>query len=125
MDHLEKGLQCLFLISPLLWTGIVRKGEEDSILLIHLIYLIADPPGCGCNKRKYLNWDSADSASYSENTSTITVLIWLCFTPVVGELPLLVPLATFCHLFPKKPTSLATLRANLAAVNFQIIFLKH
>lgn len=51
--------------------------------------------------------------------------MWLCFTPVAGKLPLLVPLATFCHLFQKKPTSLATLRANLAAVIFQIIFLEH
>lgn len=108
------------------WTGMEsEKWGEDSILLIHLIYLIADPPGCGCNQRRCLNWDSTDSVSYSEKTSTITVLIWLCFSPAVGELPLLVPLATFCHLFQKKPTSLATLRASLAAVNFQIIFLEH
>lgn len=106
------------------WDG-VRKVGQASILFIHLIYLITDSPGRGCNKRKCLNWDSADSASYSENTSTIIVLIWLCFSPVAGELPLLVPSATFCHLFQKKPTSLATLRASLAAVNFQIIFLEH
>lgn len=104
------------------WDG-VRKVGQASILFIHLIYLITDSPGRGCNKRKCLNWDSADSASYSENTSTITVLIWLCFSPVAGELPLLVPLATFCHLFQKKPTSLATLRASLAAVNSRLYFL--
>lgn len=98
---------------------------QASILFIHLINLITDPPECGCNERKCLNWDSADSASYSENTSTITVLIWLSFSPVAGELPLLVPLATFRYLFKKKPSSLATLRAILAAVNFQIIFLEH
>lgn len=102
-----------------------EKWGEASILLIYFIYLIADPPGHGCNKKKGLNWDSADCVSYSKNNSTITVLIWLCFSPVVGELPLLVPLATFCHLFQKKPTSLSTLRASLAALNFQIIFLEH
>lgn len=36
------------------WDG-GRKVGEDSILLIQLIYLIVDPPGCGCNKRKCLN----------------------------------------------------------------------
>lgn len=102
-----------------------EKWGEASILHIHFIYLIADPPGHRCNKRKCLNWDSADCASYSKNTSTITALIWLCFSPVVGELPLLVPLATFCHLFQKKPTSLSTLRISLAALNFQIMFLEH
>lgn len=43
------AMSIFHLVIALDWDG-VRKVGEDSILFIHLIYLIVDPPGCGCKK---------------------------------------------------------------------------